>query len=427
MLTLLRRCGAVVPPTPRVLGVDDWSFQARSAGTLLVDLEHHRPVEVLLGSDEKVLSDWLLAHPGVEVICRDRGVSYLNGATKGAPQAKQVLDRWHVLKNMGEVLQKILAQHMDVLQQAAGEAVSSETECQAPAVAQLVSQSASQAQEPCVQRENASPMLAPPARKPPQRKPAAPRKQRLWQLHMYEQVHRLSAEGWSGRAIAHHLHLHPKTVRKYLSMEQFVDQRHNPHGSCVEPYRAYLQERWAQGCTMVKTLWQELKALGFTGSYKSVCLFTRTFLVPGAGPTTSSSPKRAGQQPRTPWQTKWLLLHELEELSAPDASYREAVCRLSPELAQAACLARRFVHMVRERKTDSLDVWLEEARASPLQELHRFALGLNKEYGAMRAALSEPWSTGQVEGQITRLKYLKRQMYGRANIELLRLRVLHAA
>jgi len=338
-----------------------------------------------------------------------------------------------VLKNMGEVLQKILAQHMDVLQQAAGEAAASETASQVLAGAQPLSQSASQAQEPGVPEENpssmvpASPPLVARSRKPPQRKPAAPSKQRLWQLHMYEQVHRLSAEGWSGRAIARHLHLHPQTVRKYLRLEQFADQRHNPHGSCVEPYRAYLQERWAQGCRMVKTLWQELKALGFTGSYKSVCLFTRTFLGPEAGPTTSPSSKQAVQQPRTPWQTKWLLLHEPEELSAPDASYREAICRLSPELAQAACLARRFVHMVRERKTDSLDGWLEEAKASPLQELHRFALGLTKEYGAMHAALSEPWSTGQVEGQITRLKYLKRQMYGRANIDLLRLRVLHAA
>jgi transposase len=108
MLTLWRRWGAVARPTPRVLGVDDWSFQARSTGTLLVDLERHRPVEILLGSDEQVLADWLLAHRGVEVISRDRGVSYLNGATKGAPQAQQVLDRWHLLKNLGEVLQKIL-------------------------------------------------------------------------------------------------------------------------------------------------------------------------------------------------------------------------------------------------------------------------------------------------------------------------------
>jgi transposase len=104
MLSLLRRYGAAARPTPRVLGVDDWSFQARTAGTLLVDLERHQAVGVLLGSDEQVLADWLLAHPGVEVISRDRGASYLKGANKGAPQAQHVLDRWHVLKNLGEVL-----------------------------------------------------------------------------------------------------------------------------------------------------------------------------------------------------------------------------------------------------------------------------------------------------------------------------------
>src|SRR5437660_118340 len=146
---------------------------------------------MLLGSDEKVLSDWLLAHPGVEIICRDRGSSYLKGASIGAPQAKQVLDRWHVLKNMGEVLQKILAQHMVVLQQAASEAAASETASQVLAGAQPLSQSANQAQELGVQEENpssmapASPAGGAPSRKPPQRKPAAPSKQRLWQLHMY--------------------------------------------------------------------------------------------------------------------------------------------------------------------------------------------------------------------------------------------------
>ena len=120
---------------------------------------------------------------------------------------------------------------------------------------------------------------------------------------------------------------------------------------------------------MVKTLWQELKAFGFTGSYKSVCLFTRTFLVSGAG-SPSPPPKRVGLQPRTPWQTKWLLLHEPEELSAADARYREAVCRLSPELAQAACLARRFVQIVRERKTEHLNDWLEQAHCKNCIALH---------------------------------------------------------
>jgi len=216
-------------------------------------------------------------------------------------------------------------------------------------------------------------------------------------------------------------------VRKYVRLEQFVDQRHNPHGSSVEPYRAYLQQRWSQGCTMAKTLWQDLCAQGFTGSYKSVCLFTRQWSMPQGCPSARSALKGGAQQPRTPWQTKWMLLRTPEELSARDASYCQAVYRLSPALAQAASLARRFVRMVRERQPDQLDGWVQEASASPLQELRRFALGLRKEYGAMRAALCEPWSTGQVEGQITRLKYLKRQMYGRANMDLLRLRVLHAA
>ena len=432
MLSLVRQWGAVDKPTPRVLGVDDWSFQAHTAGTLLVDLERHQPVEVLLGSDEQVLASWLTAHPGVEIISRDRGASYLKGASKGAPQAKQVLDRWHLLKNLGEVLQKILAQHLDVLQQAAREALPAEPSKESSALAAQAPTSRSQTAAAPLQASSQSsvealPPPAPRSRKPPRRKAATVSKQRRWQLEMYQQVHRLAAEGRSQRGIAKQLQLHPHTVRKYVRMEHFVDQRHNPHGSSVEPYRASLEERWSQGCTMVKTLWQEICAQGFTGSYKSVCLFTRQWSRPATCTAVNSAPTAGAQQPRTPWQTKWLLLRAPQELSARDARYCQAICDLSPALATLASFARSFVQMVRERKYDQLDAWLEQASASPLPELHRFVLGLSKEYGAVRAALSEPWSTGQVEGQITRLKYLKRQMYGRANIDLLRLRVLHAA
>ena len=432
LLSLLRRCGAEMFPTPRVLGVDDWSFQARQAGTLLVDLERHHPIEVLLGSDEQVLAEWLLAHPGVELIARDRGASYLKGATKGAPLAQQVLDRWHVLKNLGEVLQKILAVHLDVLQQAAGAALGADTHVESSALASQAQGSRSQTASCSEQAAGQLPALAPPtpavrSRKPPRRKPATVSQQRRWQLERYQRVRELVAQDWTKRAIAQHLHLHPHTVGKYARMEQFVDQRHNPHGSSVEPYRAYLQERWSQGGTMIKTLWQELCAQGFTGSYQSVWQFTRQWPMPGPSASAHAVSKGPAQQPRTPWQTKWLLLRAPEDLSAQEASYCQAVCHLCPALAEAASLARSFVEMVRQRKQDQLDAWLQQASASPLQELRRFALGLRKEYAAMRAALSEPWSTGQVEGQLTRLKYLKRQMYGRANLDLLRLRVLHAA
>ena len=242
----------------------------------------------------------------------------------------------------------------------------------------------------------------------------------------YQRVHELAVGEWTRIGIARQLHIGVQTVSKYLRMEQFVDQRHSPRGSSVEPYRAYLEARWQGGCQMIKTLWEELKAQGFPGSYKSVWHFTRQWPM--------SEPARAAhgtvalrQAPRSPWQAKWLLLQDPCKLSARDSSYCQALYHLRPALAEAASLARRFVTMVRERKSEELDSWLEQASASPLQELRRFALGLRAEYAAMHAALSEPWSTGQVEGQITRLKLLKRQMDGRAKIDLLRLRVLHVA
>ncbi len=413
LLSLLRRWGPVAKPTPRVLGVDDWSFQARSSGTLLVDLEGHQPVEVLLGSDEQVLSDWLLAHPGVEVIVRDRGVSYLKGATKGAPQAQQVLDRWHLLKNLGEVIQKTLAQQIDVLRQAG----------------EQVKQNPQQAS------------LAPPAstrpdgrrRKPPRRKPPAPSPRRVWQMAMHQQVHELAAEGKTQADIIKILQLHPHTVRKYLRMPTFVAYYCNPHPSPVEPYRHYLEERWQQGEVMIKTLWHELQEQGFTGSYKSVWTFVRNWSLPaGMTPTSSSSSvasstRRGAPTTRTPWQVKWLLLRQPEALNAKDVAYRRALFGLSPRLSSLSALGQDFVRLIRERKSQALLPWLERAKGCSYEELRRFAQGLEKELPAVQAALTEPWSSGQVEGQITRLKLLKRQMYGRAHIDLLRLRVLHAA
>jgi len=413
LLSLLRRQGVPVAPTPRVLGVDDWSFRAHQAGTLLVDLERHRPVDVLLGSDEKVFADWLREHPGVEVISRDRGASYLKGARKGAPRAKHVLDRWHVLKNLGEVIQKTLAQQIDVLRQA-GQQLKKDTQ-----------------QPSCAPPESAHSDRK--LRKPPRRKPPAPSPRRAWQAAMHQHVHELAAAGKTQADIIRCLHLHPHTVRKYLRMPAFVAHYCHPSPSPVEPYRAYLEERWQQGEVMIKTLWRELQGQGFPGSYKSVWTFVRNWPLPaGMTPTSSfssvaASTRRGAPATRTPWQVKWLLLHNPEDLNTKDVAYRQALFGLSPRLSSLAALGQDFVRLIRERQSEALLPWLERANGCPYEELHRFAQGLQREFPAVLAALTEPWSTGQVEGQITRLKLLKRQMYGRANIDLLRLRVLHAA
>jgi transposase len=417
LLSLLRRYEDSSPPTPRVLGVDDWGFQRKHpTGTILVDLEQHRPVDLLLGSDDQVLSQWLRAHPGVEVISRDRGASYQKGATQGAPHAQHVLDRWHLLKNLGDVLQKTLAGQIEVLRQAGQEV--KQTSQQTPSLSA------------------GSPQARSKLRKPPRRKPPALSPRRAWQVATYQQVHEQAADGQSPTEIATRLHINRHTVSKYLRMPTFVTHYRGPRGSPVEPYRAYLQARWEQGEVMIKTLWQELQEQGFTGSYKSVWNFVRTWPLPvGMTPTSSAvstaalAASTSGSAPatRTPRQAMWLLLHHQEELGETDAAYRQALLSLDPRLWTLAALGQEFVHLIRERQSAALLPWLEKAKTCAYEEVRRFALGLSNEFAATQAALTEPWSPGQVEGQITKLKLLKRQMYGRANIDLLRLRLLHAA
>jgi len=207
--------------------------QKHPTGTLLVDLEQHRPIDVLLGSDEEVLTQWLNGHAGVEVIVRDRGASYRKAATKSAPHAQQVLDRWHVLKNLGEVIQKTLAQHIDVLRQA-GQQVKIDSQQTSFAPTESVSPDGK-------------------LRKPPRRKSSPPSPRRAWQTAMHQQVHELAQAGKTQTEIVRSLHLHPNTVHKYLRMPTFEAHYCHPHPSPVEPYRAYLEERGPQGEVMIKT------------------------------------------------------------------------------------------------------------------------------------------------------------------------------
>jgi transposase len=251
-------------------------------------------------------------------------------------------------------------------------------------------------------------------------------------MMMYQQVHEHAAQGESHNHIARSLHLTRRTVRKYLRMPTFEAHYRSPHRSGIEAYRAYLQERWQQGEVRAKHLWQEIQAQGFGGCYSTVWAFVRDWPYPEERASTASAPgprapHRSPPTTRTPRQAMWLLLRPQEQLKEADAAYRDAMVRLCPALEELSWLGQEFGRLVHERQPEGLLPWLERAKACPYEEVQRFALGLVSEFAAGQAALTEPWSTGQVEGQITRLKLLKRQMYGRAKIDLLRLRVLPSA
>jgi len=228
--------------------------------------------------------------------------------------------------------------------------------------------------------------------------------------------------------LARTLGLSTRTVSRWLHADGFPERQPRTGDTrCLEPYLAYLDERWQAGCHNGLHLFRELRQVGFTGSYGCVA----RYLVPlrhGGGGRERVVAVRASAPPEfyTARQAAFLFLRRPEALSS---SEQEDLAHLPPDegLPMLYTLTQDFARMVRERTATRLDGWLTGAASSPFSEVRRFVNGVRRDYAAVRAGLTLMWSQGQVEGHVTRLKLLKRQMYGRAKLDLLRQRVLLAA
>jgi transposase len=212
-------------------------------------------------------------------------------------------------------------------------------------------------------------------------------------------------------------------VARYQAHDELPRPTAPQNTSKAVGFLPYIQQRLTDTDCTLKQVFYEIQALGFTGSYVSLWRATRHFR-----PTDrrKSKPQAAPPVPPfSPRQAMWLLVRSEDQLDQEQVYWREMLLRYSPQAAQAYPLAQQFVQMVQQRQTEALDIWLAEALRSEVPQLIHFARGLQQDYAAVKAALEYPWSSGQTEGQITRLKLIKRQMYGRAKFDLLRLRVLH--
>jgi transposase len=403
LLRLLRPTPEPAVTTPRVLGIDDFALRkGHTYGTILVDLERHQPIDLLPDRTAETLAAWLRAHPGVEIISRDRARAYADGAAQGAPNATQVADRFHLLTNLREALQKVLERQTQALQAAA---------------AQLAAQST-----PALIADKPAPVEAalpvPPA--PVAEAESRPPSRRQM---VFVEVQALREQGLSQRQIADRLQIHRQTVRRYINAHAFPKRRPPRPVSEIQQHRTYLHQRWAEGCHTLTVLWSELKARGYTGSYSSVRRALASRLRQEAAHPSARPPEPTAQA-LSPRQAAWLLVLDPEKLKPEEQAYRVALQALSPAADAAQRLAQRFVKMVGDRDAQALDAWLADAAASPVPELQRFAGSLRHDYAAVSAALKLPWSNGQTEGQVNRLKLIKRQMFGRAKLALLRLRVL---
>lgn len=413
LLALVRRASPPSVAGAKIVGVDDFAFHKHHTyGTILVDLQTRRPLALLEDREAETLAQWLREHPGIEVITRDRSSAYADGARQGAPHATQVADRFHLLHNLAETLEVVFGAHGQAL-----EAVN-----------------AANRQAPVIRKDGteAVPIPPPPAPAPAQTRAAQRRAERLTR---FERVWELHRQGWSGYAIARHLGIGKSTVFRYLRSATFPERqsRSDRGRSVLDPYQAYFRERWNDGCHDAMRLFHELKAQGYLGSYPSVARYAQRLRqaqgITGANRhprTTLPQVAEPQQRPLTARGAAWLVMRRPDKRHANHEPHLTQLKAQHAELAVAIALTQDFADLVRHRWPEKLDDWLARAAASSLAPFRGFAKRLWADYDAVKAGVTFPWSNGPVEGQINRLKMLKRTMFGRAKLDLLSRRFLLA-
>jgi transposase len=415
--TLLRLVRRLPLPAVRLLsaiGVDDWAHRKRQRdGTIVVDLERRQPVALLHDREANTLATWLRGHPEITVIARDRLKAYQDGARAGAPQATQVADRFHLLQNLAEALDQVFSAHGPALK-----AVSD-----------------ARSRTPITQPDGRTALPVPPSTPTPQAQTRAAQR-RARRLATYTQVWTLHHQEWSPRLIAQHLGIGRMTVVRSLQAPTFPERkgRSETRQSRLSPYTAEILTRWKAGCREARQRFQAIPRQGYTGSYPTVARYVQRLrqaqgLRPRARRPGQMLP-RIVESPHRPLTTRLatrLVLKWPEHRTNADTQLLAHLESQHHDFAGAIELAQDFCAIVRQRQAHRFDAWLARAAASGVAPLRRFARGLCADYEAVKAGLRLPWSNGPVEGHINRLKMLKRQMFGRAKLDLLSRRFLCAA
>jgi transposase len=401
-MTIIRRMMAQpASPVERViqLGIDDFSLRrGRKFGTILVDLQSHEIIDLLPDRKAKTASDWMGAHPEIDLVSRDRGKEYASATASGAPQATQCLDRFHLLKNLREDLEGFLARHLAVKHR--------EKPQEAPDMPSALARQATRTRRLSPKVEQAQ------------------QNRREERLARYQQVIALRKQGMSHEAIALRVGMGASTVQRWLAADAFPERKPREQGSHVDWYLPYLKKRWEEGCHNMTKLFQELVQQGYKGSYASVRDKMIRLLPQGRKKPLGSSLKIPALP--TSQEASFLFIHRPEALETEEQDLLARILRLHPEVDLAYKLVQQFARMLRTRTGEQLDTWLAQVTDSHIPELLSFAKGIEQEKSAVVAGLTLKWSNGLVEGKVNKLKLIKRMGYGRAGFPLLRQRVLHA-
>jgi transposase len=417
ILRLVKQTQLSTPSSPHVVGIDDWSWKrGLRYGTLICDLESNRPIDVLADRSVQTVSAWFEERPSIEIVSRDRSSEYAAAISKGAPRALQVADLWHIAKNLSESVQTLLARCRAEIRHG--------LQTQAGPLQELG------ATEPVLEEE---------------RRPArsisvklAQEGRRAQKLDRYAQVVELHQQGVKAADIASRVGIGERTVHRWLAHGSFPEakqRRRRP--SLIDPYERYVLKRWQEGHHNGSQLYRELKAQGYKGSSKAMYNYLATLRAPRSNsskssPLKSQKPKSVPAPPAllesfSARRATWLFVRQPDELD--ETQQKElALIRAASSSAEAAYrLTQAFMQMIREHTGHQLETWLSLVEESRLPEFKSFAKGIQQDKAAVLAGLTLPWSNGPLEGHVNRLKLIKRSMYGRAKLRLLRQRVLRCS
>ena len=375
LLRVVRRHGSphLIPPT--VVGVDDWAWRRnRRYGTIICDLERRRTIALLPDREPATAQDWFSGQPQVAIVARDRSGGYALAAARALPHATQVADRWHLMENASRAFLDAVRKSMRQIRSVVGAATLDP---------ELLTAAERIQYEGYLRREEAN-----------------------------QAILGLAKDGVAIKQIMRRTGHSRGLVRKVLRGQRSDVFRLRE--SSLEVHLPWLEEQWAAGWRNGAELWRRLRKHGFRGSLRVV-----TEWATRRRKAEKMDSSALGRTPSARTIARLLTIGR-DGLSGSETVTVAAIEGGVPLLVEAREVIATFQGMVRKRSLDELDPWLARARSSLIAS---FAAGVTKDLAAVAAAISLPWSNGQTEGQITKLKLVKRQMYGQGKIDMLQARL----
>ena len=339
------------------VGIDEWAWHlGHRYGTLIVNLDTHRPLVLLPGRDQRTLAIGVRKYPEIQVVSRDRNGVYATAAREGAPQARQVADRWHLLKNIGDALERMMYRHMPLIRLVASE-------------------------------------LSP--KKSPEPELSVPATSLRRPKRLKQQTRKKRHQSW--------------TVSRWVRSGTFPEMSTRPpKRGLLDPWREWLKEQRESGNYNASRIWREMVARGFTGS-ETIVRDAVAKWRKGWNPPVTTAVRLPSVSRVSRWLMPWRIIRGEENYAS---RFISLMCEKEPELKIAQQLALEFYRILKTQNKSQLSSWFTRVHKSGSTELRRVAAGMEADVAAICEAISSRWSNGVVEGHVNRLKMLKRQMYG---------------